>query len=640
MMLGADVGGTFTDLVLVVDGRITVAKILTTELQEDAVASGISELAPGSTIDAFVHGTTVATNALLERRGARIALVTDAGFEDVIEIARQDRPSLYDPYADRPEPLVERNKRFGLESDEIPDFGDVEAVAVALVNGHIDREREKRIGVAISSVLPGVPVSLSSVVAGEFREYERTSTTVLNAYLAPIVTTYLEALETKLVGSGAVLRLSVMRSSGGLMSARDASRLPAAVLLSGPAGGVVAAAAFAGELGHDRVVSFDMGGTSTDVCRIEGGVIDVSHERSIDGYVCRLPSVGVHTVGAGGGSIAWIDSGGALRVGPRSAGANPGPACYGRGGTQPTVTDANVVLGRIGAETMLGGRLGLDRSAAERAVGELATSMGMSVVDTAMGIVRIVEEVMAGAIRTVSLEKGSDPRGSHLVAFGGAGGLHATALARTLGMSGVVIPPYGGVFSALGLLLSPPRTDVTRAVFVSGEDFGAVSSAAEELGVAIVAAVADSGFDDPEVSFSVDVRYLGQAHEISVPWSHGDGLVEVRTRFDEVHRVRNGFDRPDDQIEVVALRGVGVAKPALVIDDVAHWERTTATEDRRRDVVIDGVSVSARVVERASLAIGDVISGPCVIEEDESTTFLTLGDTALVHESGALEVTW
>jgi len=640
MMLGADVGGTFTDLVLVVDGAVKTAKIPTSEHQEDAIAEGIDELSGDVSVDIFVHGTTVATNALLQRKGAHTVLVTDAGFEDIIEIARQDRPTLYDPYADRPAPLVERSMRFGVDSGSVPEVPEAGAIAVALVNGHVDRDSEVLVAESISSNHPDVPISISSVVAGEFREYERISTTVLNAYLSPITATYLRALDTRLIGSGVVGSLSVMRSSGGLMNAADASALPAAVLLSGPAGGVVASAAFADELGHDRVVSFDMGGTSTDVCRIENGVIEVSHERSIDGYACRLPSVGVHTVGAGGGSIAWIDAGGALRVGPQSAGANPGPACYGNGGPDATVTDANVVLGRIGADTKLGGRLGLSRNAALSAVGTLAARLGLSIVETALGIVRIAEEVMAGAIRTVSVEQGSDPRGAHLVAFGGAGGLHATSLARSLGMAGVVIPPFGGVLSAVGLLMAPPRSDAARAVLVSGDDFDPIEDAAEELRGQIRVALERAGFDEAEISFSVDARYLGQAHEISVVWFSGDGLGDVRNRFDEAHRNRNGFDRPDDAIEIVAVRGVGLATPALTIQDVAGWEPTVERSDAHRHVTTETGLMPALVVDRAALTAGDVIEGPAIIEEIESTTYLAPGDRADVRESGALEVTW
>ncbi len=640
MMLGADVGGTFTDLVLVAHGEVFTAKIPTSVRQEDAIADGIEELAGDTPVDVFVHGTTVATNALLERKGARTALITDAGFEDIIEIARQDRPSLYDPYADRAAPLVERSMRIGVDDDSTPEIPEAEAIAVALVNGHTDRDRERSLATSITASMPGVPVSISSVVAGEFREYERISTTVLNAYLTPITATYLRALDERLVASGTVGSLGVMRSSGGLMDVADASALPAAVLLSGPAGGVVAAAAFADELGHERVVSFDMGGTSTDVCRIERGVIEVSHERSIDGYACRLPSVGVHTVGAGGGSIAWIDPGGALRVGPQSAGANPGPACYGQGGTKATVTDANVVLGRIAAGTKLGGRLGLDRDLAVVAVGVLALELDLSLVETALGIVRIAEEVMAGAIRTVSVEQGADPRGAHLVAFGGAGGLHATSLARSLGMSGVVIPPFGGVFSAVGLLLAPPRSDAARAVLVSTDDFAPIREAAGEIEAEIREALARAGFDDAEVSFSVDARYLGQAHEISVPWLPGDELAQVRHRFDDVHRSRNGFDRPEDPVEIVAVRGVALATPALTIDDVSHWQPSAERSDTDREITAIAGIVSARVVDRTALAAGDVIEGPAIIEEVESTTYLALGDRAEVQASGAIEVTW
>jgi N-methylhydantoinase A len=639
-MLGADVGGTFTDLVLVVDGSVSIAKIPTSTHQEDAIAAGIDELAGESSIDVFVHGTTIATNALLERKGARTVLVTDAGFEDIIEIARQDRPTLYDPYADRSPPLVDRSMRIGIDEELSAEIPAAEAIAVALVNGHVDRDREQRLASGISSSRPDVPVSVSSVVAGEFREYERISTTVLNAYLTPITATYLKALDQRLVASGTVGSLGIMRSSGGLMDVRDASELPAAVLLSGPAGGVVAAAAFSDELGHDRVVSFDMGGTSTDVCRIENGVIEVSHERSIDGYACRLPSVGVHTVGAGGGSIAWIDAGGAMRVGPQSAGANPGPACYGHGGTEPTVTDANVVLGRIAPETKLGGRLGLDRDTAEEAVKGLGDRLGMSMIDTALGIVRIAEEVMTGAIRTVSVEQGSDPRGAHLVGFGGAGGLHATSLARLLGMAGVVIPPYGGVFSAVGLLLAPPRSDAARAVLVSSGDFAPIRDAADEMSLEIRDALSRAGFDDVEITFWVDARYLGQAHEITVAWRPGEGLAEIRHRFDDMHRVRNGFDRPDDTIEIVAVRGIGLAAPALRIEDVARWEASTPRSDRRRDIRAESGTVSALVVDRAALVVGDVIEGPAIVEEIESTTYLAPGDRAVVLASGALQVTW
>jgi N-methylhydantoinase A len=307
---------------------------------------------------------------------------------------------------------------------------------------------------------------------------------------------------------------------------------------------------------------------------------------------------------------------------------------------EATVTDANVVLGRISSDTKLGGRLDLDPALADAAIGVLADHLGLSKVETALGIVQITEEVIAGAVRTVSVEKGGDPRGAYLVAFGGAGGLHATSLARSLGMAGVVIPPFGGVFSALGLLLAPPRSDAVRSVLVSDQNFGHIGETAGDLNAEVLGALKRAGFTDVMVSFSVDTRYLGQAHEISVPWSRGDGVGDVRARFESIHLTRNGFVRPDDAIEIVAMRGVGVAAPVLTIDDVSHWEPTAHRSDGRRDVGTREGTVSALVVDRSALAVGDVIRGPAIIEEVESTTFLASADSAVVHESGAMEVTW
>ena len=362
MTLGVDVGGTFTDLAWWDGAKLRVGKTSSTPDQSEGVVAGAQEVTDGHRVEALLHGTTVATNALLERKGARTALVATEGFTDVIEIGRQDRPSLYDTFADRPPPLVEAAHRFGAKerasldgnygfapsgleelADEIATT-DPEAVAVSLLYGFSQPEHEREVREAIAARLPGVSISISSEVVGELREFERTSTTVLNAYLTPVMASYLTRLVARARGAGLPEDVLVMRSSGGLMDIAAASRLPAAALLSGPAGGVVASAALGQALGYDRLISFDMGGTSTDVCRIEGGRPEVSYERAIDGYPCRLPSVAVHTVGAGGGSIGWVDAGGALRVGPRSSGATPGPASYNRGGSEPAVTDANLIL--------------------------------------------------------------------------------------------------------------------------------------------------------------------------------------------------------------------------------------------------------------------------------------------------------
>ncbi|MDA2978968.1 MAG: hydantoinase/oxoprolinase family protein [Actinomycetota bacterium] len=641
MILGADVGGTFTDLVLVDANAITTVKVLTTAVQSDGIATGAETLAAGTPINLFIHGTTVATNALLEGKGARTALITDVGFEDVIEIARQDRPSLYDSYHDRPRPLVSRDDRIGVDRDfaaviEI----EAEAVAVAFVNGHEEPDRERAILESLREHGFEGPVSLSSVVAPEFREYERTSTTVLNAYLTPSSAHYLASLDATLVESGLVRKMSLMRSSGGLISASDAAALPASILLSGPAGGVIATAAFAGAHGNRRVVSFDMGGTSTDVCRIDEGVFDISYQRTIGGYECRLPSVGIHTVGAGGGSIAWIDAGGSLRVGPQSAGAEPGPACYGKGGSRATVSDANVVLGRIAPDASLGGSVSIDFNSAVAAIEPLAETLGLPIEETAVGIIAIAEDVMGGAIRKVSIEEGTDPRGAHLYAFGGAGGLHATSLARTLGMAGVVIPPHGGVFSALGLLLAPPRSDVAQSVFVTGTDLSQIEGVASALTANASQALADAGHGVDRIELVVDVRYLGQSHEIGVLFGMGDSSEDVAVRFHEAHERRNGFARPDDPVEIVTVRCTAFGRPSLTIDELPQTPARGQAPFTMRTIWGRTGLTQAVVVNRNDLGVGAVITGPTIVEEDEATTFVGEGESGVVAPDGSIEVTW
>jgi len=651
VIVGADVGGTFTDVILVHGGSVTTAKVPTSPVQSDAISEGLNRLTEGVPVEVFVNGTTVATNALLERVGARTLLVTDAGFEDVIEIGRQDRPSLYDPFADRPVPLVRREDRIGVEgghpyAEDVSgtlaavNLDGIEAIAVAMIDGHTDDAIESAIAQSLNERAPGIPIGRSSVVSPEFREFERISTTVLNAYLSPVAGAYLTTLDDTFLATGMAGSVSVMRSSGGLMSPRDAATLPAAILLSGPAGGVVAAQSYARDMDLNQIVSFDMGGTSTDVCSIENGAIDVCYERRIDGYVCRMPSVGIHTVGAGGGSIAWVDAGGALRVGPRSSGAIPGPACYGRGGLTPTVTDANVVLRRIDHEARLGGDLRIDDGAAHRAVALIADELGLSVQKAALGIVSIAEEVMAGAIRSVSVERGADPRAASLMAFGGAGGLHAVNLARTLGMSSVVIPPHGGVFSALGLLLAPPRVDLARAVLVNDGSVGPLISAAHDLADEAVRTLSQAGSDVVRTSFTIDVRYLGQSHEIGVSWDPDDPFDVVLERFSKLHIQRNGFARKKDPLEVVAVRCTVVGEPALSMDLLGLWSRSATVPPTTRPIVGRSGQVTASIYDRESLSVGDVVVGPAVIEERDATTFLDTGDRLVVHRNGSLEITW
>lgn len=653
MRAGIDVGGTFTDLALWDGTLLRTAKVPTTpDDQSDGVVAAVGAGDAGGS--ELVHGTTVATNALLQRAGATTALVADAGFEDLIEIGRQDRPSLYDVTATRVTPLVEADHRFGVRrrSPGEPDREEAslaevlvalqelgpDAVAISTLFSFMDSSWEESIGREVLAALPSAAISLSAAVAPEFREYERTSTTVINAYLQPIVARYLERLTTAVAEAGIVGAPAVMRSSGGLIGPAEAARLPASIVLSGPAGGVVAAAAFGSAMGHSELVSFDMGGTSTDVCRIIDGRPQVMFERPVGGLPNRMPSVAIHTVGAGGGSLAWIDAGGALRVGPRSAGAIPGPAAYGRGGVEPTVTDANLAVGRLGTDIALGSALSLDTDLARRAVARVGEALGLSGDDTANGILEVVEAHMERAIRVVSVEEGADPRDSVLVAFGGAGAMHATALARQLDMAGVVVPPHAGVFSALGLLLAPPRSDAVGGVLLAPG--GELDSPAERVSDKAVADLARAGSSPEMVECSVDVRYRGQSHETSVPYRPGDGWDLLAARFHEAHVERNGFARPGDPIEVVAVRAAATGCPALTIDDLPEHRESGESRRGERPVVLRDGAVEATVWWRPGLAVGDEVVGPAVIEEPEATTFLGPNEVARVHESGSLEVSW
>jgi N-methylhydantoinase A len=655
-MLGVDVGGTFTDACWWDGVRLTVAKVSSTPDQSDGVIDAASALSGGTTPSGFVHGTTVATNALLERRGARTALVCDDGLDDVIEIGRQDRPSLYDPFADRPEPLVPARRRFGLagragaSGGAIPAADEVdrivravaesgaEAAAVSLLYAFLDDSRERAVADALGRL--GIPVSRSSAVANEFREFERASTTVVNAFLTPEMDRYLAHLDDRVASAGLGDAVLVMRSSGGPMTLAAARALPVAALLSGPAGGVVASAALGAVLGDTRLISFDMGGTSTDVCRIDGGDPEVGYERVIDGLPVRVPTVAIHTVGAGGGSIGWADTGGALRVGPRSAGATPGPAAYGRGGGEPAVTDANLVLGRIPGDARLAGRVALDVGLSRAALARLGEAVGLDVVGVATGMIEVVEAHMERAVRAVSVEEGADPRPARLVAFGGAGGLHATALARRLEMRGVVVPPHAGVFSALGLLLAPPRHDTARSVLLDDADATGLDRAVRAVMDDARDGLAALGGSAEVVEAFVDVRYRGQAHETTVPYRPAEGWTALEDRFHDRHHDRNGFARRGDPIEVVTVRAVASAEPALRWGDLPEHRPQGTRDLGERSVVFDGVARSVRFFDRAALGPGDEVVGPAVVVEGEATTLLHPGDRATVHPTGALEVEW
>jgi N-methylhydantoinase A len=523
-VLGVDVGGTFTDAVVIGDGELRMAKVRTRPRQEQSVLAAVRAIGAAE-IDRFTHGTTVATNALLERKGARTAFVTTAGFEHMLHLRRQNRAHLYRLCAGHPEPLVPLERCHGvtervgaggivraLDLDSIPEI-DAEAVAVCLLFSFRDDGHERTVADELRRRLPGAHVVASHEVTPEFREYERASTTAADAYLGPVLAAYLLALGGLCEQAG-LPRPLVMRSSGGVSTLDDAAAHASWALLSGPAGGVVGAARIAAAAGFADAISFDMGGTSTDVCLIAGGAAERSIERAIAGFPIRLPSVDVHTVGAGGGSLVWTDVGGALRVGPESAGGDPGPACYGRGGALPTVTDANLLLERLPAKLADG--LELDRAAAERALGRL----------DAADVIDIVNAEMLRALRVVSVERGRDPRELALVAFGGAGPLHACELAAELGIETVLVPEPAGVLSALGLAVSDERRDYVRSE---------------------VRPLAEVG-DLPEEG-EADLRYRGQSFELTVPLG-----ASLAKRFHRLHEQRYGYADPHRELELVAVR--------------------------------------------------------------------------------------
>jgi N-methylhydantoinase A len=571
-VLGVDVGGTFTDAVLVSEGTVSVAKVPTSARQHDSVVAAAKAAGAGH-VDRFTHGTTIATNALLERRGARTAFVTNHGFEHVLHLRRQTRAHLYRPCAEHPPPLVPLERCFGvhgrtgatgelvpLDLGSLPEV-DAEAIAVSLLFSFRDPGPERAVADELRRRHPHAHVVASHEVAPEFREYERASTTAMDAYLGPVLSSYLEALAGACTAAELPEPL-VMRSSGGLASLEEAAAHAAFALLSGPAAGVVGAARIAELAGFPSALSFDMGGTSTDVCAIVGGVARREHERLVGGLAVRLPTLAVHTVGAGGGSIVRLDEGGALRVGPESARAEPGPACYGRGGTRPTVTDANLLLRRLPAA--LPGGIELDVDAAERALDGIDAS----------AVIDVVNAEMVRALRVVSVEQGLDPRDFALVAFGGAGPLHACALAEELDLTTVLVPAAAGVLSALGLAAADERRDFVRTYVVPLTDAGELPADGE-----------------------ADLRYTGQSFELTV--ALGPALAR---RFHEAHEARYGYADPERTIELVAVR-TGVVRPAP-------------------PVAVDGPRLSAR--------------GPEVLELDGATAWVPRGWAGDTDEHGTL----
>jgi N-methylhydantoinase A len=649
-VVAVDTGGTFTDVVALADGRLTVLKVPSTpDDPARAVLEGVRR-ALGQRRYTLVHGSTVATNTLLERTGARVALVTNRGFEDVIEIGRQNRPQLYAVVGHRPPALVAREDRHGVAGRTGPDGDEeealdpaaladlarrleaAEAVAVCMLHSYANPDHEERIAAALAGL--GLPVSISSRLLPEYREYERTATTVVNAYITPRMDRYLGALEDQADAE----RIRIMGSGGGAITVGRARGEAVHTVLSGPAGGVVGALRVAGDAGMDRIVTFDMGGTSTDVSLCPGAPLH-TREFAIAGVPVAVPVIDIHTVGAGGGSIAHMDAGGALRVGPRSAGAEPGPICYGRGGRQVTVTDANVWLGRLPADAFLGGAATLDRAAIEAPLRELADHIGTTPDDAAEGILAVVDTAMEGALRVISVERGHDPADFTLVAFGGAAGLHAAELAARLGIPKLLVPPDPGVLSALGMLVSPVRKDVARSLLLRDDHATAdrIAAAFTELEDAALEAMAEEGVGPDEVVLTrlADARYAGQSFELTVP-AH-----DWAARFHQAHDERYGFHRPDAILEMVTARvqAVGPAIPTPHRELPGAHEAPALTE-REQTVRHRGRALQARVTPRGLLRPGATVEGPAIVHEYSATLWLppgwhaeTLDDLSLVVRS-------
>lgn len=660
--VGVDTGGTFTDFVFQTKEGLRVFKVASTPADpSEAITEGLRRIAEltGAKLREIevVHGTTVGTNALLQRRGAKTALVTTAGFEDVLAIGRQARPALYDLNAQRPQPLVPAELRFGvrervaasgevleeLDEDSLSALAKklkrarVESIAVSLLFSFVHPEHERRIHAALASL--GVPLSVSHKILPEYREYERTSTVTINAYLQPLMSAYLNRLKSH------VSDLRVMQSSGGSISADVAAREPVRTILSGPAGGVVGALRVARAAGVQNIITFDMGGTSTDVALCDQQGMRMTTEASVAGLPVAVSMMDIHTVGAGGGSIARVDEGGSLRVGPESAGADPGPACYGRG-LEPTVTDANLVLGRFGGANLLGGEFKLDEARAHEALSLLARRMSaeaartVSVWEAAKGVVRVVNTNMERALRVISVERGYDPRDFALLPFGGAGGLHAVELARALRIPRVIAPTSAGALSALGALASDVVKDWGRTVMLEAvkENDAKIEKAFREMEQEARSALHREGFAlvKQRHERSLAVRYQGQSFELEIKWARGGNIAKA---FHQAHRARYGYEQEANKVEIVSLRlrAVGVVEK-LRTESAQRTSRKMTKAEPRQFATVHFTEGKARaaIYQRDEIEPGARLRVPCIVTEYSATTLIPPGARAMMDEYGNL----
>ncbi len=633
LRVGVDTGGTFTDFVIIRNGKIEIFKELSTpQNPEEAIMQGLARQNQAA-VREVIHGSTVATNALLERKGARTALLTTEGFEDVIVIGRQTRRELYNIFVTRPDPLVPDGLRLGVRERTLHDGSiemaldrqhlhslienmrreNVESVAVSLLYSFANSEHENEILRELQLI--DIPVSLSSRILPEYREYERTSTTVINAYLSPLMSRYLGRLQQRLQDCP----LRVMQSNGGAVQAETAAEASVRTIVSGPAGGVVGAFHVAQVCGYPKIITFDMGGTSTDVSLCDGS-IKLTHENQLDGMPVGIPMIDIHTVGAGGGSIAEFDPGGALKVGPESAGADPGPICYGKG-SQFTVTDANVVLGRLLPQFFLGGTMPLFVDRVEPVVRKIEwTRRWKSLEELAQGVIDVVNNNMEQAIRLISVERGYDPRDFTLFCFGGAAGLHASSLAKGLGIPRVVVPRFPGALSALGLLLADTRKDYSRTLLIEAEGSNAtLKKTLEELYRLGQSDLEAEGFKKSEIRSMdfVDLRYRGQSYELTIPL-----VANVIEEFHKTHDRRYGYSNPDNAVELVNVRTTFLGRTVKPKFKKAEKQRRKPQPVETRATWIDGTRMKTAVYDRATLGHGHVIKGPAIIGEYSSTTLV------------------
>ena len=662
--IAVDIGGTFTDFQILDQrhGRVMAWKAPTTPADpSEGLMTGIRQAAERfgfalADVGLLLHGTTIATNAVLERKLASGVLLTTAGFEDVLEITRHVRRDIYGLAPDPFPCLVDRDRRFGVVermradgSVEVP-LGDLtalsgrlraaapEAIAIGLLHAYANPEHERALRDAVAAALPGIPISLSSDISPEIREYERLSTTVLNALLMPVVQRYLARLEARLGEDGFRPRIFLVQSNGGMCSLRRAAEQPARLLLSGPSGGALAAERLSRRLERPNLVAVDMGGTSFDVSVVQDHVIGLVTQGEVDRLPVRLPMVEMRTIGAGGGSIASVDAAGRLTAGPRSAGARPGPVCYGRGGTEPTVTDANAVLGRLDPDFFLGGAMALDLAGARAAMEtRIGGKLALGTEAAAEGVLRVTNAQLAAAVRLSLFEKGLDPRDFALLSFGGAGGLHATEVADELGITEVVFPREPGTLSAYGILFSDLVQDLARSRLYRDDQAEAVAEAVEDLRAEADARLAEDGVAPAQraVEISADLRYRGQAFELLVPWPEAPALPPLLARFHATHRARFSYAAEGDPVEIVTLRAAAIGrldKP----EEASATPADAATAPGSRQVWQGGAATSWPVWRRERLRLADVIEGPAIIEEAFATHVIAAGWRAALDPEGAI----